>query len=157
MSREHESEDARPVDSSAESGTVSPLSQDRIKALFDSRGWKWFVDNEGDLGGIWDGNSFYFLLVGPNKTILQILGNHNREIAIDRLDDVREFIRVWHRDKLWPKVSHRVADDGDLRVQTENIVDWERGATDAQLLQQIDCALGTAADFYGALEEELGL
>ncbi len=139
------------------SSALPPVTQDRLKALLDSRGWSWFVDNEGDLGGMWDGNTFYFLLVGGQKTILQVYGTFNRSISMDKLDDLREFILRWHREKLWPKITHRITDSGEIRLQVENTVDWEFGATDAQLLQQIDCALGTANGFYEALIEELAL
>lgn len=152
-SRSNGAERPRPAPSSA----TPAVTQERLKAILDSRGWNWFVDNEGDLGGIWDGNTFYFMLVGQEKSILQIYGTFNRSISMERLDEVREFILAWHHDKLWPKVAHRVTDSGELRIQVENTVDWQYGASDAQLLQHIDCALGTAGGFFDALIERLGL
>lgn len=139
------------------SSAAPALTQERLKGLLDSREWSWFVDNEGDLGGIWDGNTFYFMLHGDEGSILHISGVLNRRISMDRLDEVRDFIRQWHHDRLWPKVAHRVTDTGELRIQAENTVDWRVGASDPQLLQQIDCALATASGFFEALIERLGL
>ena len=44
-----------------------------------------------------------------------------------------------------------------FREGVENSVDWEHGATDAQLNQQIACALGTGQEFYNELAKALGL
>lgn len=135
---------------------IAPLSQDRVKAVLDSRKWHWFVDNEGDLGGIWDSNTFFFILLGEGPTILRVQGTLNRRLSLDHLDAVREFILEWHREKLWPKASHHITDDGDLRIEIDHCVDWEHGVSDAQLLQQIECTLGTAHQFFEALLERLG-
>lgn len=134
-----------------------PVSQDRLKALFDARKWKWWIDNDGDLGGMWDDNPFYFILGGGDKEILQIYGTLSESVPIERLDAVREFILQWHHDKLWPKCYHRITDSGMVRICTENNVDWEPGVSDEQLMLQVECALGTADSFYTELRRALGI
>ncbi|QPK81063.1 YbjN domain-containing protein [Schaalia sp. ZJ405] len=135
---------------------LRPLSRDRLSGLLDVRGWHWFIDKDGDLGGNWGRGQFYFMPVGDSQEMLQIMGSWNKTAPSERLDDIRGFITRWHRERLWPKCYHRIDDEGEVRVICDNVVDWEQGATDAQLLQQIDCAISTALDFFRSLEEFLG-
>ncbi|WP_022867415.1 YbjN domain-containing protein [Schaalia vaccimaxillae] len=146
---------AAPTVPAANENRPTPISQDRIKAVLDSQGWNWFVDNEGDLGGTWDNCQFFFLLIGKDKEILEVYSQWNNTADMEKLDQIRQFIRRWHHDHLWPKCYHRIADDGSIRVFTENALDWAKGVTDEQLLQHIRCALGTAHSFYQALADEL--
>ncbi len=141
---------------SGASSAVAPITQERLKAILDSQKWKWFVDNDGDLGGIWDGNTFFFLIVGDDTTILRVQGYLNRSFSLRHLDEVREFILEWHRRTLWPRVTYRITDDGDLRIEIDHCVDWKHGASDAQLFQQIDCTLSTACQFFQELIERVG-
>jgi len=134
-----------------------PVTRDRLVSIFEGNGWKYYIDNEGDLGGNWDDNQFYFLLRGDNDEILHIQSMWHMTPTIDRLEEVRSFVEQWHRDHLWPKCYHRISDEGRIRVFCENTVDHELGATDAQLLQQIHCALGTATSFYDELSATLRL
>lgn len=135
----------------------TPITQDRVKKIFDSQGWRWFVDNEGDLGGMWNLHTFYFRFLSPEKDVFQVYGVLNREISIDRLEEVRAFLMDWHLRKFWPKCEYRITDDGQIRVQAENSVHWEYGATDAQILQQINCGIATTTDFFDKMIERLGL
>ena len=34
---------------------VRPITQERLGLLFDSEGWAWRIDNDGDLCGLWEG------------------------------------------------------------------------------------------------------
>ncbi len=133
------------------------ITQDRIKAIFDAKKWHYYVDNEGDLGGMWDDNTFHFMLRGRDKEILIISGRWHDSLSIDRLDEIRRFINEWHRTKLWPKCYHRIDDEGRVRLYTEVSIDHEHGATDDQLSQHIACALGTSGQFFDAVAEELGV
>lgn len=135
----------------------APLSQERLKGILDSQGHHWFVDKDGDLGGSWQCGMFYFIITGRQKEILHIQMQWKGTLPIDALDEVRQFIASWHREKLWPKCYHRIDDQGAIRISCENNVDWEYGATDSQLLQQIRCALATADSFCSALEKHFGV
>ncbi len=132
-----------------------PISQERIKEVFDRRKWQYYVDNEGDLGGMWDDDNFHFMLRGADKEILIISGRWHNSLTIDKLDQVREFIVQWHRSKLWPKCYHRIDDEGRVRIFTEVSIDYEHGATSEQLEQHISCALGTSGSFFRELAEAL--
>lgn len=149
--------DPAPEPAAPSPHAIPALSQDRIKALFDEKGWNYYVDNEGDLGGVWDDNQFWFLLRGQDKEILHIQARWHRPIDISRLEEVREFIVRWHREKLWPKCYHRINDEGVLHVYGEVTHDHEHGVTDDQLMQQIRCAIGTSNQFFDELARELGI
>ena len=133
----------------------APISRDRMVALFEHKGWKYFIDNEGDLGGNWDDNQFYFMVRGQQNEILHIQAMWHTTLDIEYLERVRSFIENWHRDRLWPKCYHRISDEGRIRVYCENTVDHEHGATDDQLRQQINCALGTASQFFDDISQAL--
>ncbi len=136
---------------------LAPISRDRLIPLFDDQEWRYFVDNEGDLGGVWDDDQFYFLVRGTDSTFLHIQALWHTTPKIDYLEHVRGFIEEWHRRRLWPKCYHRITDEGRIRVFCENTIDYGDGATDEQLLQQVTCALGTAASFFEDLTTSLDL
>ena len=138
-------------ESAPEEALTPPVTQERLVQLFKDKGWHYFIDSDGDLGGTWDDDTFYFMLRGENKEILHIQSMWHLSLPMDKLDQVRRFIVEWHRSKLWPKVYHRINDEGVIRIFCENSVDWEHGASDDQLMQQISCALGTSAEFYREL------
>ena len=70
--------------------------------------------------------------------------------------ELNGLIEDWHRDRIWPKAFYAPTDDGTLRVMTEVNVDYEHGATDAQLLQQINCSIATQLSLYDHIRETLG-
>ncbi len=134
-----------------------PISQERLIEYFKSEEWNYFIDNEGDLGGTWNDNQYFFLFRGQNKELLHIQGRWHQALDIALLERVRDFIDAWHREKLWPKCYHRINDSGDIRVFSEVTIDYEHGATDEQLSLHVQCALGTSRQFYDALAEALDL
>lgn len=140
-----------------ETSALPAISQERIKALFDRDDIKYFVDSEGDLGGMWDNNVFYFMLRGEMGEILFVQGRHNQTIPISRLEEVREIINAWNRDKIWPKAYYRVNDEGSITVFGDHASDWEDGVTDEQLNLTITCALSTTHRLFATIAEELGI
>lgn len=144
------SDDSQPV-------TLPALTQDRMKSLFEEKEWKYFVDSDGDLGGIWDNNVFYFMLRGDQQEILFIQGRINLTVPFERLEEVREFENAWNRDKIWPKAYHRVDDEGNIILFADHASDWEDGVTNDQLMQTINCALSTSMGLFEEFKSELGL
>lgn len=146
---------SRPPEASGRQ--IAPISRDRLVSLFEAQEWKYFIDNEGDLGGNWDANLFYFMIRGTDDQVLHIQSMWHITPDIERLEEVRLFLDTWHRDRLWPKCFHRITDAGRIRVFAEHNVDFEHGATDDQLFDQVQCGLSTTLQFYAALESELGV
>lgn len=135
---------------------VRPITQERLGLLFDSEGWAWRIDGDGDLCGLWEGHLFCFRFLGDSSEVLSIVAFMKQLVPAEYGDDLRDFLQAWHGDFLWPKSY--VADhiDGD-RVVAEVNGDYECGATDAQLVQQVMCALATTLQLFRALAERYGL
>jgi hypothetical protein len=130
-----------------------PLSIARIVDWFDENGFNYFIDNDGDLGGLWRGRLFYFFLFGDRSEILQVRGQWNREVSIDRLEEVLEACNEWNADRIWPKAYVRVRDNGMVHVISEVATDLEHGVTDGQLGQLLHCGLSTGSMFFDAIDE----
>ncbi|MBI9115497.1 YbjN domain-containing protein [Sanguibacter suaedae] len=131
----------------------SPLSTARLVRWITDYGFSYFIDSDGDVGGLWHSRPFYFLLFGSDREILQVRGQWNREITIDRVEEVLEFCNDWNTERIWPKAYFRVRDDGMIQVYGEVAVDFENGADDDQLDQVLSCGLSTGAMLFDALDE----
>lgn len=132
---------------------AAPLSGDRLVRWLDDSSFSYFVDNDGDVGGMWRGRVFYFFLFGQRQEILQVRGHWQREGAIERLVEVLEFCNTWNTERIWPKAYVRVRDDGRVHVVGEVAVDFEHGATDDQLGQTLHCGLATGTMLFDALDQ----
>ncbi len=143
--------------SSATSDEIRPISQERLKALMDREGWHYQIDDDGDLGGRWDNSYFYFILAGRQKEILHIVARMREEIPQEVHDEFLVFIEDWHRDKIWPKAYYSLDNAARMFLHAEVNVDHEHGASDAQLFQQIKCALGTCGQLFDAVRERFGI
>jgi hypothetical protein len=130
-----------------------PLSVARIVEWFEENGFSYFIDNDGDLGGLWRGRLFYFFLFGERSEILQVRGQWNREVSIERLEEVLDACNEWNADRIWPKAYVRVRDNGMVHIISEVATDLEHGATDAQLGQLLHCGLSTGSMLFDAIDE----
>ena len=135
---------------------VRPITQERLGLLFDSEGWSWRIDSDGDLCGFWEGHLFCFRFLGDSREVLSIVAFMKNLVPIEYGEDLRDFLQAWHGEFLWPKAYIADQDEGD-RVVAEVNADYEYGATDAQLVQQVMCALATTLQLFRALEERYGL
>lgn len=54
--------------------TVRPVTIERLGLLFDSFGWKWALDDDGDIASRWNRHNFYFRMVGAQRDVLSIVG-----------------------------------------------------------------------------------
>jgi len=131
----------------------APLSIARIVDWFEENGFSYFIDNDGDLGGMWRGRLFYFFMFGDRSEILQVRGQWNREVSIERLEEVLEACNEWNADRIWPKAYVRVRDNGMVHVISEVATDLEHGVTDAQLAQLLHCGLSTGSMLFDAIDE----
>ncbi|TQL02374.1 YbjN domain-containing protein [Cellulomonas sp. SLBN-39] len=131
---------------------LPPLSAERITACLDAREMRYGIDDDGDVGGYWDGHLFYFFRIGQDQEYLQVRGRWNRQVGLDELATVSAKVNDWNADRLWPKVYVRVEDDR-LGVYAEHTVDYEHGLTDEQLDVHLACGISTALSFFEALDE----
>ena len=103
------------------------------------RAGAWRIDNDGDLCGLWEGHLFCFRFLGDTREVLSIVAFMKQLIPLEYGDDLRDFLQAWHGEFLWPKAYVAEQLEGD-RVVAEVNGDYEYGATDAQLVQQVMCA-----------------
>ncbi len=132
---------------------LAPLSRDRITASLDARELNYGIDDDGDVGGVWDGHLFYFFVLGQKGEYLQTRGRWNRVIGADHLDEVTRVVNAWNADRLWPKGYVRVEDDV-LGVYAEHTVDYEHGVSDAQVDLHLACAISTSLQLFEHLDEK---
>lgn len=139
---------------------TAPLSRERLERLVQARGWQCQTDEEGDLVLRVGDDLISLLLRGEHDEVLNVLGQMVEDIPMSRLDEARFAIEEWHREHLWPVCFWRDNDDAGLTftIGGSLAVDWEPGATDAQLLQHLDygvLACGEAfTDFRNRLAAE---
>jgi hypothetical protein len=142
-----EGDESRP-----DAATLAALSFDRVKAALEAMGAWHFVDSDGDLGGRWSGNDFYFFLGGDQHEVLTVRGYWWARLPGDRFEEVARVVNDWNRDHFWPTAYIRVDDEGNVRANTRVTIDWEDGVTDAQLIRQIRTGTGTGCQFFEELD-----
>ncbi|MEL7976185.1 YbjN domain-containing protein [Isoptericola sp. F-RaC21] len=130
------------------------LTRDRLEALMTRREWYFGIDEDGDLGGVWDDNTFYFLLVGEPQAILQIRGRWSRTLPASELGTLTALLNEWNVGRIWPKVFARQEDEGSpVVVFAEVATDLRSGVNDEQLERIVDCGLATGLSFFEMLDE----
>lgn len=155
MPEEHASEEPDAGAVELRSTVPRPVTTERIRLWCESQGFSYFIDDKGDLGGLWGsrGRVFFFLLLGPETQCLQVRGYWTRRFAIERLPEVLELCNAWHIKRVWPVCYARVRDNGRVHVTAEVSTDVSCGATDAQLELMLRLGLSTAAAFFDELDE----
>ncbi|MHA3947389.1 type III secretion system chaperone family protein [Cellulomonas bogoriensis] len=127
-----------------------PLDAARVREYLTGQGYSVAVDEDGDLTGTWDGDRFWFMLLGEKKEILQVRGRWQRTLPPGRRAAALLAVNDWNRERIWPKVYLRDEEDGTA-LYAEVSVDLEHGVSDAQLAQLVACGLGTGVQFFSAL------
>ena len=130
---------------------ATPLTRSRLAAYLTRRGYRFLVDDDGDLTGTWDGSRFWFLLLGERGEIVQVRGRWHRTLPVTRRSAMLLAVNDWNRERIWPKVYLR-EEDGELALYSEVSVDLENGVTDTQLAQLLACGLGTGVQTFTALD-----
>ncbi|GAA2221824.1 hypothetical protein GCM10010413_12630 [Promicromonospora sukumoe] len=127
-----------------------PLSTQRVGDDLSRRGYRFRIDDDGDVTGTWDGNRFWFLLLGEHDEILQVRGRWAGALPAAARLAVLQAANDWNRERIWPKVYTREEGAG-LALYAEVSVDFEHGATEEQLAQTVSCGLVTASQFFSTV------
>lgn len=131
-----------------------PVTRDRVGDYLLTKGYRFVVDDDGDLTGTWDGSRFWFLLLGDNAEIVQVRGRWHRQLPLEQRAAVGLALNDWNRERIWPKAYVR-EEEGMLALYSEVSADFEPGATDSQLEQVLACGLGTGVQLFAALDATL--
>lgn len=135
---------------------IGPVTRDRIETFLTANGWSFGIDPEGDVGGQWDDNLFYFFRMGEAREVLQVRGQWKRALPRDREAELYRVLNELNRDLVWPKLYAREEEEG-LVVYSEVSTDLEHGASDDQLGQLLACGLFTGLKAFEDLGTRLGL
>lgn len=129
-----------------------PLDSHRVEAFLAAQGYHVMRDEDDDLTGTWDGDRFWFLMLGEHQEVLQVRGRWHRTLPEHRRAAALLAVNDWNRERIWPKAYVR-SEEGETVVYGEVSVDLEHGVTDSQLAQLVGCGLGTGVQFFAALSD----
>ncbi|MCA5893183.1 YbjN domain-containing protein [Isoptericola sp. NEAU-Y5] len=127
-----------------------PLTTGRLADDLERRGYRFRTDADGDVTGTWDGNRFWFLMLGDHSEILQVRGRWAGTVPTQARLSVLQAVNDWNRERVWPKVYTR-AEGEALALYAEVSVDFEHGATDEQVAATVSCGLVTASQFFATV------
>jgi hypothetical protein len=136
---------------------LRPLSNELITSVLDARGYHYFTDSDGDIGGRWDDHLIYFFRFGSDREVFQVRTLAGHAFATDDVPRLYAFCNEWNHDRLWPKAYVHVSDDGVARVCGEVAAHLSAGVSFDQLAQLLDCGVETGlimAEAVGRLRDE---
>ncbi|MFI5491135.1 YbjN domain-containing protein [Actinoplanes sp. NPDC051859] len=131
--------------------SLQPLSDELIISALTAREFAHFVDDDGDIGGNWQGCLIYFFRLGKNNEIFQVRALTQTEFSTDDVPQLYSFCNAWNHDRLWPKAYVHTSDDGVVRVVGEVGADFEHGVTPDQLDQVLICGIATGVELAEAV------
>ena len=131
-----------------------PLTAERLAARLAALGYRVSTDDDGDIGGVWGQDRFWFLRMGSAREILQIRGRWRRTLPLEQRPDVLLALNDWNRDRIWPKAYLRT-EDGRTAVYAEVSVDLADGVTDDQIDAVIGRGLAAGGRLFGALAQQM--
>jgi len=131
-----------------------PLTAERLAARLAALGYRVSTDDDGDIGGVWGQDRFWFLRMGSAREILQVRGRWRRTLPLEQRADVLLALNDWNRDRIWPKAYLRT-EDGRTAVYAEVSVDLADGVTDDQIDAVIGRGLAAGGRLFGALAQQM--
>lgn len=131
----------------------APLTLERIQAYTASREWT-VTPGEKSVRGRW-GNADVEVSLNVGKlTVFQFRGVWVDRVPLAREADVATFANDWHRDRIWPTLHWRVAEDHLVVV---GVVGWNlsAGVTDTQLAESFKVGIATITQSFHQLRAAL--
>lgn len=126
---------------------VGPLTLEAITATLNDRGDKYYVDDDGTVGGTWGRAHITFDRMGEGNEILHVRVVAQRRLPAERLTEAYAFCNAWNHDKLLPKAYVHDTGEGELILAGDVSTDLEHGVAAGQLAVLIHAALMTGAQF----------
>ncbi|MCL2454357.1 MAG: YbjN domain-containing protein [Micrococcales bacterium] len=133
--------------------SLQPISLDRIAEVLTSEDINFgFSDDRERLGGYWGEHLVEFILYGQTSEVLQVRAHWGRPLEVARWSEMLERVNANNSERIWPKI-YVDRDDEVLAVMAEHSIDYEHGATDAQIMQHVQCAISTSLSAFERLDE----
>lgn len=129
---------------------VRPVDQGRVAEWLRNANMRYFVNHDGPIGGIWSGCMFTFGIAGRGG-VLQIRGQYNRLIAIERREEIIALLNARHSRSAWPKCFLMVLDDGSMRIAADHSVSIAHGLSEVQLGRAIKTGLSAAMTTFAEI------
>ncbi|GAB2596025.1 YbjN domain-containing protein [Pseudactinotalea suaedae] len=129
---------------------VRPVDQARVARWLRNAGMRYFVNHQGPIGGIWSGCMFTFGIAGRGG-VLQIRGQYNRVVAIERREEIIALLNERHARSAWPKCFLMVLDDGSMRIAADHSVSIAHGLSELQLERAIKTGLSAALTTFAEI------
>jgi len=130
------------------------VTRDRLASYLGSRGYTFRLDEDGDITGTWDGNRFWFMLLGVDKDIIQVRGRWHRPLAESNRVATLQIVNDWNRDRIWPKAYVR-RENGALSLYTEHSVAFGPAATADQIDETLAGGLGNSLQLFASVAASL--
>jgi len=135
-------------------GELVPLGHELLVGVLEEAGYRYSVDSDGDVHGVWrGGHGFYFLRLGRDGEIFTVRGHWARTLPIAVVAEAHALCSEWNRDRIFPKTYASVDDDGRVHLFTEVSTDFEPGVTPDQVSQVLECGVATGTQFFEAAEQ----
>ncbi len=136
------------------SSTLTPLSLPRIRAALQHLDYSGFDESNGQLLLIEDDAAYFFSLLGENQEIFSIQAFWRESFDTKGIDRALDAVNKWNQDTFWPK-GFLHEEGGALFFGTDLSVSYVDGATDSQLMTQVNNAMQTNPDFFAFLAKAL--
>lgn len=130
---------------------VHPVTAERIRSWFEANGHNYLIRPDGQPAGIWNGSLFTFTVT---QHVLQIRGQWNRTITIERRGEFMTLINNFHSRNPWPKCLLQVLDDGSMRFTAEIDTPISAGLSDQQLHRALRLGIGAGLSLYRQLDQQ---
>ena len=130
---------------------VHPVTPERIREWLESNGHNYLLRPNGQPAGVWNGALFTFTVTSH---VLQIRGQWNRTITIERRGEFMTVINNVHIRNPWPKCLLQVMDDGSMRFTTEIDTPIAHGLSDQQLTRAMRLGIGAGLSLYAKLDQQ---
>ncbi|MEJ3749369.1 YbjN domain-containing protein [Actinomycetes bacterium KLBMP 9797] len=139
------SEGALPPEGREE--VLAPLTLEAITGTLSDRGDKYFVDEDGVVGGTWGQAMISFGRMGEDGEILHVRVVAQRRLPAERRTEALAFCNAWNHDKLLPKAYVHDPGEGELLLVGDVSTDLEHGVAAGQLAILMHAAIMTGAQF----------
>ena len=130
---------------------VHQVTPQRVRDWLKSNGHNYLIRPSGQPAGMWNGSLFTFT---ATSHVLQIRGQWNRTVSIERRTEFMNLINNFHARNPWPKCLLQVMDDGSMRFTTEMDVPISHGLSEQQLSRAMRLGIGSSISLYTRLDKE---
>jgi tetratricopeptide (TPR) repeat protein len=144
---------AVPVVEAVEPGPL-PVTMGRIQAILDDAEVNYDLDDSGGIASGWDGNPYWFHLVGDRADLLRAHAQWQESLGPERRVAALEAANEWNTSRLFPRAAVGTDDTGDVVFIADHQAAFEFGVTDEQLRNEIFIAISTGLQFFEFLAEK---